>query len=110
MVNHSEEDSIRIHPPNQDIHNYCGPGQGLLPILPYPCGGPLECWFSVDVLTLFCLVELVEEIDGLAVFEVVAVCEELYALYGVIILSFCLNQSRWFFHFFNPGKHCFSFN
>ena len=29
MVNHPEEDSIQIPPPNhQDIHIYCGPGQG----------------------------------------------------------------------------------
>ena len=59
----------------------------------------------------YCLVELVEEIDVLAVFEVVAVCKELDVLYdGAIILSLCFSQSNWFFRVFNPGKHCFSFN
>ena len=29
MANHPEEDSIQIPPPNhQDVHIYCGPGQG----------------------------------------------------------------------------------
>ena len=29
MMNHPEEDSIQIPPPNhQDVHIYCGPGQG----------------------------------------------------------------------------------
>ena len=31
MVNHPEEDSIRIHPPkDQNAHIYCAPGQGSI--------------------------------------------------------------------------------
>jgi hypothetical protein len=36
MVNHPEEDSIRIHPPNRDVDIYYGPGQGPLSIFHVP--------------------------------------------------------------------------
>ena len=81
MVNHPEEDSIPINPPNQDVDIYCGPGQGPLSL------------FHVLVEDLG--LDKHVDIEVLAVFEVVAVWEEfVYVLYdGVIILSFGLTVS-----------------
>ena len=91
MVNHPEEDSIQIHPPNpQDVHIYCGPVN-----FPWSCGGPLECWFFEDLLRFVCIVEHGEETEVITLFEVVAVWEELdFFVYGVIIFSFGLTVSR----------------
>jgi len=39
MVNHPEEDFIRIYPPNQDVHIYCGLGLGpFVPCLVFGTG------------------------------------------------------------------------
>ena len=59
----------------------------------------MSLWMTSGVLTfgrfpvyIFCLVEQVEEIEALTVFDVVAVGEELDVLYDGVIILFCLNS------------------
>jgi hypothetical protein len=109
MVNRSEDDSIRIHPPNQDVDIYCGPRQGPLSIF-HVLVEELGSDYFVDLLTDFIRQTCRRHWRFSCIWSGCCLRRIWCFIWWSYNFVFWFNsQLSCVFRIFNPGKHCLSF-